>query len=206
MIPTSAASPLGAAPGKEVRARRDGVAATPSAAGVAPFQRRDPARTVGTHAEEGAVMRIASSVTSISWIPSEAVTGLNKGIFESGFTHYDDPPPDHVTDLDALRDADGFRFANHLSVWIDVEDGRIVACGRGGGGLMGATTVRLGKKAATLRGGRARGSPSGPRAHGDQRPLRADHGRPHRAARASTRQPATVRAVHRPRRSGPRSR
>jgi len=38
-------------------------------------------------------MRIASSVTSISWIPSEAVTGLNKGIFESGFAHYDDPPP-----------------------------------------------------------------------------------------------------------------
>src|SRR4051812_16740119 len=99
---------------------------------------------------EGVIMRVASSITSISWIPSEAVTGLNKGIFESGFTHYDDPPPDHITDLDALRDEDGFRFANHLSVWIEVEDGRIVACGRGGGGMMGATTVRLGKKAATF--------------------------------------------------------
>ena len=95
-------------------------------------------------------MRVASSITSISWIPSEAVTGLNKGIFESGFTHYDDPPPDHIPDLDALRDADGFRFANHLSVWIEVEDGKVVACGRGGGGMMGATTVRLGKKAATF--------------------------------------------------------
>ncbi len=95
-------------------------------------------------------MRIASSTTSISWIPSEAVTGLNKGIFESGFTHYDDPPPDHIVDIDALRDADGFRFANHLAVWIEVEDGRIVACGRKGGGMMGATTVQLGKKSATF--------------------------------------------------------
>jgi hypothetical protein len=95
-------------------------------------------------------MRIASSITSISWIPSEAVTGLNKGIFESGFTHYDDPPPDHIADLDALRDEDGFRFANRLALWIEVEDGRVVACGRSGGGMMGATTVRLGKKAATF--------------------------------------------------------
>jgi hypothetical protein len=95
-------------------------------------------------------MRIESSVTSISWIPSEAVTGLNKGIFESGFAHYDEPPPDRVVDLEALRAADGFRFANALRVWIEVEDGRIVACGRGGGGLMGSTTVRLGKKAATF--------------------------------------------------------
>jgi hypothetical protein len=95
-------------------------------------------------------MRVASSITSISWIPSEAVTGLNKGIFESGFTHYDEPPPDHITDLEALRDRDGFRCANQLSVWIEAEDGRPVACGRGGGGMMGATTVRLGKKAATF--------------------------------------------------------
>ena len=34
-------------------------------------------------------MRIEQTVTSVSWIPSEAVTGLNKAIFESGFTHYD---------------------------------------------------------------------------------------------------------------------
>ena len=39
-------------------------------------------------------MRIESSTTSVSWIPSEAVTGLNKGIFDSGFTHYDPPPPE----------------------------------------------------------------------------------------------------------------
>ena len=49
-------------------------------------------------------MRVESSVTSLSWIPSEAVTGVNKGVFESGFTHYDDPPPDVIEDLEALRD------------------------------------------------------------------------------------------------------
>ena len=49
-------------------------------------------------------MRVESSVTSLSWIPSEAVTGANKGMFEIGFTHYDDPPPDFA-DAAALYDA-----------------------------------------------------------------------------------------------------
>ena len=96
-------------------------------------------------------MRIESSVTSLSWIPSEAVTGpLNKAVFSSGFTHYDQPLPDHVEDLQALREADSFRFGNRLSAWAEVEDGRIVAAGHDGGGLMGATTVRLGKHSATF--------------------------------------------------------
>jgi hypothetical protein len=95
-------------------------------------------------------MRIESSVTSVSWIPSEAVTGMNKGIFDSGVAHYDAPPPDRIDDLQGLRDADGFRFANRLAAWIDVADGRIEDFGYAGGGLMGSTTVRLGKRAATF--------------------------------------------------------
>ncbi|MGZ4714113.1 MAG: cyclic nucleotide-binding domain-containing protein [Acidimicrobiia bacterium] len=95
-------------------------------------------------------MRIGTSVTSVSWIPSEAVTGLNKTVFDSGVAHYDMPPPDHIEDLIALRDADGFRFANRLAAWIEVVDDRIVDAGYDGGGLMGATTVRVGKKAATF--------------------------------------------------------
>ena len=39
-------------------------------------------------------MRMESSVTSLSWIPSEAVTGANKPMFELGIAHYDNPPPD----------------------------------------------------------------------------------------------------------------
>ena len=57
-------------------------------------------------------MRIESSVTSISWIPSEAIKGMTKMPFEMGVAHYDETPPDVVDDLAALRDADRFRFAN----------------------------------------------------------------------------------------------
>ena len=46
-------------------------------------------------------MRYESSVTSLSWIPSEAVTGATRTAFDSGFTHYDDPPPAEFADIDA---------------------------------------------------------------------------------------------------------
>lgn len=97
-------------------------------------------------------MRIASSVTSLSWIPSEAISGLTKLPFEVGIAHYDDPPPDRLdpadgSDLESLRVDDRFRFANELAAWIEVEDGRIVDHGFSGGGRMGSTTVRLGGRA-----------------------------------------------------------
>jgi hypothetical protein len=92
-------------------------------------------------------MRIESSVTSVSWIPSEAVTGMTKLPFELGFTHYDNPPPDVIENLEALGAADGFRFANRLGAWIEVQNGKIVDHGYAGGAVMGSTTVRLGKQA-----------------------------------------------------------
>jgi len=96
-------------------------------------------------------MRRDAVVTSLSWIPSGAVTGLNKAIFNSGLTHYDPPPPDTVEDLDALRDSDRFRFANHLAAWIEVDDGgTVVDAAYSGGIVMGSTTVRLGGKGATF--------------------------------------------------------
>lgn len=90
-------------------------------------------------------MRYESSVTSLSWIPSEAVTGSMRIAFDTGFGHYDDPPPAEVTDLAALQAADRFRFANQLRAWIDVgSGGRITGAGYSGGGLIGTTTVKLG--------------------------------------------------------------
>jgi hypothetical protein len=89
-------------------------------------------------------VRIESTVTTVSWIPSEAVAGMTRLPFDIGAMHYDDPPPDHIDDLEALRGRDGFRFANRLSAWIEVDDGRITGHGFTGGGLMGSTTVRLG--------------------------------------------------------------
>jgi Cyclic nucleotide-binding domain len=95
-------------------------------------------------------MRIKSSVTSISWIPSEAVEGITKMPFDMGIAHYDDPPPDHIDSLESMRQADAFRFANELSAWIEVENGRITAHGQDGGGQIGATTLRLGSRGMTF--------------------------------------------------------
>ena len=95
-------------------------------------------------------MRIAASVTSLSWIPSEAVTGVNKAIFGTGFTHYDDPPPDRIDDLAILQATDRFRFANRLAAWIEVEDEAIVRAGYSGGCVMGSTTIAVGPKQATF--------------------------------------------------------
>src|SRR6516225_1154139 len=89
-------------------------------------------------------MRYESTVTSLSWIPSEAVTGASRPAFDSGFTHYDDPPPGEFSHIEELRAADRFRFANVLRAWIDVDaSGRITGGGCDGGGLMGVTTLRL---------------------------------------------------------------
>ena len=41
-------------------------------------------------------MRVESAVTSVSWIPSEAVAGLAKMGFTAGAVRYDDPPPDRI--------------------------------------------------------------------------------------------------------------
>ena len=91
--------------------------------------------------------RFESSVTSISWIPSEAITGPSKIPFGMGVTHYDDPPPDRIEDLEELRTSDRFREANELRAYIEVEDGRIVGAGHLGQGHIGATTVRVGPAA-----------------------------------------------------------
>ena len=96
-------------------------------------------------------MHIERSVTSISWIPSEAVEGLTKGVFEVGFAHYDGAPPDSIgpdvaAELEHLRVADRFRFANHLAVAVEFdEDGSVVDARYAGGGHIGATTVKLGQ-------------------------------------------------------------
>ena len=97
-------------------------------------------------------MRYESSVTSLSWIPSEAVTGSMKAAFESGLAHYDDPPPGELAptgedSLDALREADRFRFANVLKAWIETDGaGQITNAGYAAdsGVRIGASTVALG--------------------------------------------------------------
>jgi hypothetical protein len=49
--------------------------------------------------------RVEDSVTSLSWIPREAIEGLSKIPFEVNVTRYDEPPPDRLAegDLETLR-------------------------------------------------------------------------------------------------------
>ena len=99
-------------------------------------------------------MRYEKSVTAISWIPSEAITGMPKLPFELGIGHYDDPPPDSLAagDLERLRDEDRFREANYLKAWVEVEDGKIVDHGYSGAGLVGSTTFKVGPRAVVVPG------------------------------------------------------
>jgi hypothetical protein len=90
-------------------------------------------------------MRYLSSVTSLSWIPSEAIQGGTRLPFEVGMAHYDPAPPDEIDDLDELRLQDRFRFANRLSASIQVNaSGEIIAASYTGAGMIGSTTVKVG--------------------------------------------------------------
>lgn len=95
-------------------------------------------------------MRVESTVTSVSWIPSEAISGHMKLPFSLKIGHYDDPLPDRIDDLAAWRDADRFRFANVLSAFIEVEDGEVTAWGYTGEPMIGATTANLGIASLTF--------------------------------------------------------
>jgi hypothetical protein len=95
-------------------------------------------------------MRIESSVTSISWIPSEAIkSAAAKLPFDLGIVRYDDPPPDSLGPH-GVAGVEGFRFANELRAWIEVEDGAIVSFGRDGGGSIGVTHLQLGPRGVSV--------------------------------------------------------
>jgi hypothetical protein len=95
-------------------------------------------------------MRIEAAATTLSWIPSEAITGIVYRVpFDIAVAHYDDPPPDLLPDIDDYLAADAARFANRLRAWIEVRDGEIVDFGHSGSGLIGSTSMRLGTR--TLR-------------------------------------------------------
>jgi hypothetical protein len=96
-------------------------------------------------------LRHQSSITSLSWIPSEAIEGSMRIPFDAGMAHYDPPPPEKIDNLETLRDEDRFRFANILDAWIEVDEkGKIEDFGYSGGGMMGSTTVKMGPVARTF--------------------------------------------------------
>lgn len=94
-------------------------------------------------------MRIASAATSISWIPSEAIEGIIRTVWDLGVTEYDDAPPERFTSLDEVERLAlqrRIRFANHLDAWIEVEDGRIVDFGRTGRTFVAGTSFTVGRR------------------------------------------------------------
>ncbi len=101
-------------------------------------------------------MHIEHTVASVSWIPSDLLEGMGKAATRMKLAHHDPPPPDQLGDdvhatLEQLRASDGFRFANELRAYIEVDDdGTITDFGYTGGGLMGATTVGLGVGSITV--------------------------------------------------------
>jgi hypothetical protein len=95
-------------------------------------------------------MRFESSVLSLSWIPSEAISGAPRLPFDLNVAHYDEPPPDRVTDPVPLVLADQVRLANHLRAWVEVEDERIVDYGYSGGGHLNVSTISVLGKAVTF--------------------------------------------------------
>jgi hypothetical protein len=75
-------------------------------------------------------MRFEASVTSVSWIPSESVSGMFKAGFAVGASRFDDPPPEVLQDLGALFAAEGFRFANRArSAASPISSGWRLPCG-----------------------------------------------------------------------------
>ncbi|MEQ1873404.1 MAG: cyclic nucleotide-binding domain-containing protein [Ilumatobacteraceae bacterium] len=107
------------------------------------------------HHEE-VLMRIERSINTVSWIPSDLLEGMGKIATRMKMAHHDPPPPDSLgsdvpSAIEALRVADGFRFANQLRAFIEVDDaGKITDCGYCGGGQIGATTVGLGVTSITI--------------------------------------------------------
>lgn len=91
-------------------------------------------------------MRIESSVTSLSWIPSEAIPGIMRLPFDLGPAHYDDPPPDRIDDLASMARSGAVRFINELRAWVEVENGLIAGHGQTGRGLMGKTKLGFGSR------------------------------------------------------------
>jgi Cyclic nucleotide-binding domain len=101
-------------------------------------------------------MRIERSINTVSWIPSDLMEGMGKMATRMKLAHHDPPPPDSLgadtaSAIEQLRLADGFRFANQLRAFIEVDDdGNITDCGYCGSGVIGATTIGQGVGSITI--------------------------------------------------------
>src|SRR5262245_43103525 len=66
-------------------------------------------------------MLVESSVSSLSWIPSDVVSGLARLPFAIGLSHPDPPPPERVEDPYELVREGRARQANRLRAWVEFD-------------------------------------------------------------------------------------
>ena len=102
-------------------------------------------------------MRVDATTMSLSWIPSESLSGWMRLGFEMRVGHYDDPPVDRlgsVEDIRRLRTDDRLRFGNVLTGWAEYDGERPTSWGYGpdSGLVLGSTTVRLASVGVTFNG------------------------------------------------------
>lgn len=104
-------------------------------------------------------MRVEATVVSVSWIPTDSLSGPLKTGMDLRLSHWDPPPPGELARAtDEIHDLcrhDRFRFANLLGAWADTEGDSIVDAGFAEHSdlVMGATTVHVGPVGATFRAG-----------------------------------------------------
>jgi hypothetical protein len=72
--------------------------------------------------EQGAQLRIESRVFSLSWVPSDVVTGVARLPFAISLAHEDPPPPEQVADPHELVKDDRIRQANELRAWVEFDE------------------------------------------------------------------------------------
>ena len=67
-------------------------------------------------------MRVESRVSSVSWVPSDSVSGVSRLQFVVGLANHDDPPPDRIEGAEALLAQNRVRQINELSAWVEFDD------------------------------------------------------------------------------------
>lgn len=101
-------------------------------------------------------MRVHAAAASVSWIPTDSLSGPLKKGMDLRVSRYDQPPPERLEVPDgvlALRDADAMRFANVLSASADFAGDRLVNASYDdvSGLAIGVTTARIGRLGVTFR-------------------------------------------------------
>jgi hypothetical protein len=67
-------------------------------------------------------VRVEAKVSSVTWVPSDSVTGVARLQFVVGLAQHDDPPPDRIDSAEALLAENRVRQINELSAWVEFDD------------------------------------------------------------------------------------